>query len=1054
MLQLLSRLLLVGASFLFARRIWRVITGRRVTGSKVTEDFSVSVVRPDDLLVLRFGFRNFALVHDQTTGQASLRRTGSPACLVVHFPPQSIVEEAISENDPLRDPPLAARMAGESRLVFRIPDSISTIEYSLEALLDWSRFTPHVAAVAKPPPGTTSNLPAIFSIANLLQSVVLAIAPRSVGYFFGRLIGADELSAEQSYRRPGSGLTERPVGILPPIRRPDGYTALEIPYRLILSPNSTAGWAHSPAIVAHGDRAELWHSRLGVAGKDGRQEWPGHDTVDELSDETRTLRAIWSPDFPEADDDPFLMPLIADDRRQLVNLTSDFGLPNTARRVIRAERLMLTALGAWMNTRYADDKIDEFDLTEWRHRMALGRDHYVRVVHEGYLFPFGHRAARIAIYERKFAPAPQSGQTVAFVRKREFIIVRQPEKTFRASGLKSPDGKSIDLMMPFERVRIATLVTPDLVIPAGPAFWIRAKTKTGLVNDVPFHLVATDVAGQSCEFTAGLIFVTYKPEPPPAVETSKGVDGFAFDQVNATSVKSLYEAADESRRRCDLGGQKVAFATPTVPGDTTLETESLLFSAVVPTTAAISNAALVAMDQPRFYPCLVNSQVAIPAVQKLLGQKQSSAIKYHDTFLTSGFVDNPGEVFAELIQATSLRFTADKSGGVVTPNFDITGLTRKLGPVGGALNEVVNANFKPTEFFKGALDAKILGAISLTEILKEIAGTDKFPQLVSENLPDSIRARLNWETSSLQNFGPFEKRPGAKLSLLSESVTRLPVGGSPPGPPTLHVEGTLTSFALNLFELITVPFDEFKFVADTGKKLDVTAKLAGKSAGGPVEFGGPLKFINTLAKIIPSDGFQDPPGIDVGPTGINVNYSLALPPIGGGVFSLSHVKFSAALNLPFVVEPMRLRFAFSERHDPFALMIYGITGGGFVGLALGLDGVESLEASFEVGGSLAISLAVVSGEVHIMLGIHFLWEKISLNEQRALLGGYVRAGGSVEVLGLVSVSIEFYMELGYVLPGPGNGTVHGEASVTVEIEIALFSKSVEFSVEKDVAAPA
>jgi hypothetical protein len=460
------------------------------------------------------------------------------------------------------------------------------------------------------------------------------------------------------------------------------------------------------------------------------------------------------------------------------------------------------------------------------------------------------------------------------------------------------------------------------------------------------------------------------------------------------------------------------------------------------------------MDQPRFYPCLVNSQVAIPAVQKLIGQNQSSAIKYHDTFLTSGFASNPGEVFAELIDAASLKFPADKSGGVVTPNFDITGLSRKLGPVGGALNEVVNANFKPTEFFKGALDAKILGAISLAKILQEIAGTDKFPQLLSEDLPGAIRARLNWETTSLQNFAPFEKRPGAKLSLLSESVTRLPTGGTPPGPPTLHVEGTLTSFALNLFDLIKVPFDEFKFVADTGKKLDVTVKLAGKSDGGPVEFGGPLKFINTLAKIIPSDGFQDPPGIDVGPTGINVNYSLGLPPIGGGAFSLSHVKFSAALNLPFVVEPMRLRFAFSERHDPFALMIYGITGGGFVGLALGLDGVESLEATFEVGGSFAISLAVVSGEVHIMLGIHFLWEKISPTEERALLGGYVRAGGSVEVLGLVSVSIEFYMELGYVFPGPGNGTVHGEASVTVEIEVALFSKSVEFNVEKDVAAPA
>ncbi|MEA3186343.1 MAG: hypothetical protein QOD99_173 [Chthoniobacter sp.] len=871
---LLGNLFVAGVQFLLAsvtRRIFdgvsAIIGGRSDSSSKVSEDFSVSVVRPDDLLVLRFGFRNFKVEHDPTTETTSLRRTNSPAYLIVHFPPQSIVEEAISENDALTDPPLEARMAGESRLVFRVPDSISTLDYSLEALLDWSRFTQHVAPVAKPPPDAPSRFRETVSIANAVQNFVLAIAPSPIAFVFGRLIGADDLTAQQSFRRPGRRFDDRTgVEILNPIRRPDGYTALEIPYRLILSPNKAAGWAHSPDIVSHEGRAELWHSRLGVAGKDGREESIGRDAVDEMSDETRTLRAIWSPDFPEAADDPFVMPLIAYDRRQLVNLTSDFSLPHCDRRVIRAERLMLTALGAWMNTRYADDKISPFDLTEWRHRMALGRDHYVRVVHEGYLFPFGHRAARITICERKFAAAPTSGQTVAYVRKREFIIVRQPEKTFGPSGLKSPDGKSIDLMMPFDRIRITTLVTPDLVIPSGaspgsvqPAFWIRAKASDGTVNDVPFHLVAEDVAGQSCEFTAGLMFVTFK-------------DNFAFQKTKTQWVAtSLYEAADEARRRSDLGGQKIAFATPTVPGDTTLETASILFGAVVPDEKAITDTKLLATDQPRFYPRVVTSEVAIPAVQKLLGKTQSSSIKYHDTFLTDGFSGNPGEVFAELIDSSSLKFPSDKSGGVVTPNFDITGLTRKLGPVGGALDEVVKANFKPTEFFKGALDAKILGAISLSKILQEIGGADKFPQLISKDLPESLHASLSWETTSLQNFGPFEKRSGAKLSLFSESVTRLPVGGAPVSPPSLHVEGTLSNFALNLFDLIKVPFDEFKFVADTGKKLDVTVKLAGKSDGGPVEFGGPLKFINTLAKIIPADGFQDPPGIDVGPTGINVS---------------------------------------------------------------------------------------------------------------------------------------------------------------------------------------
>jgi hypothetical protein len=45
------------------------------------------------------------------------------------------------------------------------------------------------------------------------------------------------------------------------------------------------------------------------------------------------------------------------------------------------------------------------------HIAAQGRDHYVRIVYEGHLYPFGHRAALIKITEGKFidTEVPEGG---------------------------------------------------------------------------------------------------------------------------------------------------------------------------------------------------------------------------------------------------------------------------------------------------------------------------------------------------------------------------------------------------------------------------------------------------------------------------------------------------------------------------------------------------------------------------------------------------------------------------------------------------------------------
>ncbi len=73
--------------------------------------------------------------------------------------------------------------------------------------------------------------------------------------------------------------------------------------------------------------------------------------------------------------------------------------------------------------------------------------------------------------------------------------------------------------------------------------------------------------------------------------------------------------------------------------------------------------------------------------------------------------------------------------------------------------------------------------------------------------------------------------------------------------------------------------------------------------------------------------------------------------------------------------------------------------------------------------------------------------------------GYFRAAGALSVLGIITVSIEFYLGLTYTSkpdsgtdPVPAHaGKMWGEARLTVKIKILFFSKSVGISMEREFA---
>ena len=78
-----------------------------------------------------------------------------------------------------------------------------------------------------------------------------------------------------------------------------------------------------------------------------------------------------------------------------------------------------------------------------------------------------------------------------------------------------------------------------------------------------------------------------------------------------------------------------------------------------------------------------------------------------------------------------------------------------------------------------------------------------------------------------------------------------------------------------------------------------------------------------------------------------------------------------------------------------------------------------------------------------MAGLYFKIESSDVT-----LAGYFRLRGEVEALGIVSVCIELYLEMRYESP---SGKCVGTATISIEIDVTLFSVTVEISCTKKFA---
>lgn len=375
-----------------------------------------------------------------------------------------------------------------------------------------------------------------------------------------------------------------------------------------------------------------------------------------------------------------------------------------------------------------------------------------------------------------------------------------------------------------------------------------------------------------------------------------------------------------------------------------------------------------------------------------------------------------------------------------------------------------NAQTMATDAVNAAIDAAVANLISTLatvitpDIISTLSGTIDAIQAV-ETLYQQVTQVINTPIAvsghyTLTKIPLQDAPPGAPIFLahrgqgdqVLKSVLEIDASVSaqaPAAPASVSFDysttASITDFSLQLLPglpFITVQFESFVFTSSKGSGTHSTCKL---DSTNPVILGDALGFVAGLESAfgpLAGDG-GDGPILQLSGTGLGVGYEFDIPPIEAGGFQLVGLDFSALLLLSFTGDPLKLQFymARPERHFLMSASIFG--GGGFLGLQLSSAGVDDVSGCMEFGATAGIDLVVASGEVHIFGGIYF-----DYGDNRCVLTGFVRAGGSLNVIDIITVSVEFYIGLTYQQIGH-QSSVYGTCTVTVSISVLFFSKDVQ-----------
>ena len=426
-------------------------------------------------------------------------------------------------------------------------------------------------------------------------------------------------------------------------------TQIELPYRILLAPDTESIWRHNLLPVTRADAdgnrwTELWQTSM---------------------DRASGQNAVWVagarlPDAP----DPFpSMAIEQPDRKQIASQSRARVITQQGRADIPVERLSLSASGAWLDLNAAWPSIPGNTVAEWRHATAMGRDTAVRVTKRGFLSPFGHRAGLTTVTERRFTADGFAG-----LRQQSFLTVLESDKTYKPDEMRD---------MPLRRIRINV---DDPVVRFARCRRLAHRRRHAI-------RIPDDRRG-----LAGAAIALCAPTR---------LRGRGRHRSRSVSLQRRYCAGCTGAGEQPSPGGSCwsgrAMATANA-GDlsTTVATQTIDFG-VVPKSPSNT------LDPP-FRPRMDQASVDLPAVNRLLGGQGSVNIRIPSAAASSG----AGQVVMELVDAgRPVATAAQQAGGFIAPALNVVGISRTLGPISGrgatpaaALATIAGGNFDPRAFLE------------------------------------------------------------------------------------------------------------------------------------------------------------------------------------------------------------------------------------------------------------------------------------------------------------------------------------------------------------------
>lgn len=373
------------------------------------------------------------------------------------------------------------------------------------------------------------------------------------------------------------------------------------------------------------------------------------------------------------------------------------------------------------------------------------------------------------------------------------------------------------------------------------------------------------------------------------------------------------------------------------------------------------------------------------------------------------------QVALELVEVLPIDFrtAADQSGGLVSPVLEADVLSRLAGPVD---LRSLPLDGRPPDLAAVFADATLLG-LPLRRLL-DTAGVPRQLSLVTT--PDG-GVRMTWPDVTLTSHGPFVATAETRLDVTVER-----------GPALTRTTCRLRAFTLKLppgGDALRLKFRELTYVQEPGRSPDL--RITGLS----VVLGEDLALLRDLENYV--DLGDRAPVVRVTPQGLSASYALNVPEVTASMFVMRGIAVEVGVEVPFDGRPVVTRLCFASRERPFQLSVSVFSGTGYLVFEISEEGIRRLEAALEFGAGVAINVGIASAEVHALGGVRFALTS-SGGSERIAAAGTIRIGGSVDVLGLISVMVELRAELTY-----DGHALTGRATAVIEVDVTLWSGRVE-----------